>query len=266
MKGKIYMKEKLNIKNRIAGYNIPTFIDVPDNAQDIIILCHGFGGSKDNAISKMISKMMTDNGIGVIAFDFPIHGESKAKVDEFTVENCIEDINTIRTFIRENFSKKDISLFATSFGGYIAINSFLDGNEFYKYVILKSPAVNMKDVLINCLLKEKFEDYQKNGVAKMGRNGKLKVTYNFYQNLVENDILRRNNNLKQKMLIFHGTEDDTALIDDTERFTTLNSEVTRLIKIPKENHKMKIESVEKISGYIIKCIKEKRKNKIIDGR
>lgn len=260
------MKDKLNIKNRIAGYNIPTFIDIPENSQDIIIMCHGFGGNKDDFISKIISKMITDNGIGIVAFDFPIHGESKAKMDEFTVENCVADINTIREFIRENFPQKSISLLATSFGGYIAINSFLDGNEFYKYVILKSPAINMKDVLINCLLKEKFEDYQKNGAAKMGRNGKIKVTYDFYQNLVENDILRRNNNLKQKMLIFHGAEDDTALIDDTERFITLNGEVTRLIKIPKENHKMKIETIEKILGYIIKCIKEERTNKVIDGR
>lgn len=260
------MKEKLNIKNRITGYNIPTLIEIPESSKDVIIMCHGFGGEKGNSISKKISKMITDEGIGVVAFDFPIHGESKAKIDEFTVENCVADINTIREFIKENFPQKDISLFATSFGGYIAINSFLDGNEFYKYVILKSPAVNMKDVLKNCLLKEKFEDYQKNGVAKMGRNGKLKVTYNFYENLVKDDILRENNNLKQKMLIFHGTEDDTALIDDTERFTALNSKVTRLIKIPKENHKMKIESIEKILGYIIRCMKEERKVKIVAER
>lgn len=91
----------------------------------------------------------------------------------------------------------------------------------------------------------------------MGRNGKMQVLYDFYKDLTKNDILKRNEELKQKMLIFHGTDDDTALISDTEKFTNLNNKVAKLIKIPRENHRMKIENLEKIVGYIIKCIKEK---------
>lgn len=94
----------------------------------------------------------------------------------------------------------------------------------------------------------------------MGRNGKMQVTYDFYRDLVKDDILKRNKELKQKMLIFHGTDDDTALISDTERFTELNSKVVGLIKIPRENHRMKIENLEKIVGHIIKCIKEREIN------
>ena len=163
------MKEKLNIKNEITKYNIPTVIDIPKNSKNIIMMCHVFGGNKDSPISKLIAQMILDNGIGVVAFDFPIHGESKAEADEFTVKNCVSDINTIRTYIKERFPRKDISLMATSFGGYIAINSFLDGNVFYKYVILRSPAVNMKDVLKNSLLKENFSEYQRKRNSKNGQ-------------------------------------------------------------------------------------------------
>lgn len=91
----------------------------------------------------------------------------------------------------------------------------------------------------------------------MGRNGKMQVSYEFYRDLVKNDVLKRNEELKQKMLIFHGTDDDTALISDTETFTELNSKVSKLIKIPGENHRMKIENLEKIVSCSIKCIKEK---------
>ena len=73
--------------------------------------------------------------------------------------------------------------------------------------------------------------------------------------------------LKQKMLIFHGTDDDTALIGDTEKFTNLNNKVAKLIKVPKENHRMKIENLKKIMGYVIKCIKEKEiKKEILEER
>ena len=166
------MNVKLNIKNETTGYNIPTAIDIPINSKDVIIMCHGFGEDKDNPISRLIVQMILDKGIGVVTFDFPIHGESKAKIDEFTVENCVSDINTIRDYVKRNFPEKDISLFATSFGGYIAINSFLDGNVSYKYVILRSPAVNMKDVLKNSLLKEKFSEYQRKRNSKNGQKWK----------------------------------------------------------------------------------------------
>ena len=95
----------------------------------------------------------------------------------------------------------------------------------------------------------------------MGRNGKMQVTYDFYRDLVKEDILKRNKELKQKMLIFHGTDDDTALISDTEKFAELNSKVVGLIKIPRENHRMKVENLEKIVDYIIKCIEKKETNK-----
>ncbi len=166
------MNTKINIKNKITGYNIPTVINIPINSKDIIIMCHGFGGDKDSPISKLIAQMFLDEDIGVAAFDFPIHGESKAKIEEFTVKNCVSDINVVRTYINDNFPQKDISLMATSFGGYIAINSFLDGNVFYKYVILRSPAVNMKDVLTHTLLKENFSEYRRKRNSKNGEKWK----------------------------------------------------------------------------------------------
>lgn len=101
----------------------------------------------------------------------------------------------------------------------------------------------------------------------MGRNGKMKVLYEFYEDLTKNDILKRNKELKQKMLIFHGTDDDTALIGDTEKFTNLNNKVAKLIKVPRENHRMKIENLKKIMGYVIKSIKEKEiKKEILEER
>ena len=52
------MNTKINIKNKITGYNIPTVINIPINSKDIIIMCHGFGGDKDSPISKLIVQFM----------------------------------------------------------------------------------------------------------------------------------------------------------------------------------------------------------------
>ena len=261
------MKEQIEINNKIGRYNIPIIMDIPKNSRDIFIMCHGFWGSKDSSITEIISDELVKNKIGVVAFDFPVHGKSDATIEKLTVNNCMSDINLIAQFLRREFPESDISLFASSFGAYVAINTFLDNLEHFKYVILQSPAVNMKEVLVNSLLKEDFEDYQKNGIAKAGRNGKMRVLYSFYEDLKEHDLLKKLTNLKQRMLIFHGTVDDTALIEDTRKFANLNSDFVRLIEIPNANHKMEIETVKDIINYVINCINQKvQGTELIDER
>lgn len=56
----------------------------------------------------------------------------------------------------------------------------------------------MKEILINCLLKEPFEQYKKYGKAKTGHGGKIEVPYSFYEDLMNNDLY---NNYHEKRKI-----------------------------------------------------------------
>lgn len=53
--------------------------------------------------------------------------------------------------------------FAISFGAYILLNKLIGDNSKYKNIVLKSPTLNMKEIFINCLIKEPFEQYKKQG-------------------------------------------------------------------------------------------------------
>ncbi len=252
------MEKRIKLNNNVGEYKIPIKMNVPKDAKDIFILCHGFGSNKDNLANDIISEELLKNNIGVVAFDFPIHGESKAPIKALTVKNCILDIDIIFKYIKNNFKNCDISLFASSFGAYISINSLLTDELNFKYVILQSPAVNMQEVLLNSLLKEKFEDYKKNGIAKAARNGKLKISYDFYEDLKRHNLLQRLISLKQKMIIFHGTADDTALINDTRNFVNLNKEFCRLIEIPQANHVLEKQTIKDIIDFIIAYSKKNK--------
>ena len=95
----------------------------------------------------------------------------------------------------------------------------------------------------------------------------MRVLYSFYEDLKEHDLLKKLTNLKQRMLIFHGTVDDTALIEDARKFANLNSDFVRLIEIPNANHKMEIETVKDIINYVINCINQKvQGTELIDER
>ena len=118
----------INLKE--SKYEIPTKVFLPNNKiEKVIIACHGFGGDKESSTITDLAEEIILKNIAVVSFDFPAHGESKLDGKELTIENCINNINTVY-----RYSKKfnaPISLFATSFGAYVnLINIARNNNEF----------------------------------------------------------------------------------------------------------------------------------------
>ena len=132
--------EYINLKDN--DIEIPVKIFLPKNTvKKIIIACHGFGGDKESSTIKDLAEEMILKNIAVVSFDFPAHGESKLDGKELTIENCINNINTLY-----RYSKKfnaPISLFATSFGAYINLINIARNNNEFQEIVLRSPAIEI---------------------------------------------------------------------------------------------------------------------------
>ncbi len=130
--------------------------------------------------------------------------------DKLKVDVCISYIDSIIEYIKKQYGENiKISFYAISFGAYILLNKLIGDNNEYDNIVLRSPAFNMKDIFTNCLLKEEFEEYKKNGRAKTGHGGKIIVPYSFYEDLIEHDLYIKYKE-KRKILIIQGDLDDTA--------------------------------------------------------
>ena len=106
--------------------------------------------------------------ISSISFDFPGHIDSTQGTDKLKVDICISYINSVVEYVKQNYGNDiKISFYAISFGAYILLNKLIGDKQKYNNIILRSPAFNMKDILIKSLLKESFEEYKKNGKAKL---------------------------------------------------------------------------------------------------
>ena len=99
------IKEEINIVSSKKLYKIFCDLYLPDdrNVRKIIIACHGFGGDKKSSAIIALARSLTNFGIGVITFDFPGHGMSKTDGYYYTVENCINDIDDVEQYIKNNF-------------------------------------------------------------------------------------------------------------------------------------------------------------------
>ena len=234
------MKEvKFKLKST-NGYNISAKSHLPqESPKEIIIAVHGFAGDKESSAISLLAKEMTKEGFGVVCFDFPGHGESEVEADKLTIDNCINDIETIEEYIKEKYGKQmKIDLFATSFGAYITLLKIFKYNTKYNKIVLRAPAIKMDKIFKETLLRETFEEFQKRGITKLGFDRTMNVPFDFYKELKQNQILELYNN-SQKILIIQGTEDDVAPIKDTQELIDLDKANFELFEIQGADHRMK---------------------------
>ena len=59
--------------------------------------------------------------IGLITFDWSSHGDSEVNGECLTINNCLNDLETIYNYIKQKNHKSKIIAFPTSFGGYITL-------------------------------------------------------------------------------------------------------------------------------------------------
>lgn len=252
-------KEELDIDGK-NGYAIGITEFIPSNVKGIIIWLHGFGSSKDASKVQTFAEMIVPLDIGLVAFNYPGHGFSKAGKDDFTLENCLSDFNTVEDYLRDKYKNIPIGLFGTSLGGYLIL---LKINELekpdYFCVILRSPTIKMDECFKNNILKDPVKEFRKNGYIYGGFSKKIRVPFKFYESLLNNKIFNTYNK-EYPMLIVHGTKDKIAPFIDCVKFMKTKNKKIILEKIENADHRMNepgnIEKCFKLAkDYIIKCIK-----------
>lgn len=246
------MNKVFDLNNRIK---VKMFMPEGEAKKEIFIIAHGFGSSKEGRSTEIIAKKLNDNNFIAVSFDFPGHGEAIESIEKLTVDNCISYIKEVCQYVKKEFENYKISIFATSFGAYVTINKLIneERNEF-KNIVLRCPAIDMKNILINVLIKGDLEQFQKEGKIQAGFEKQKQLSYSFYEDLCKNDILKLYNK-KEKILILQGTEDAVAPIKDTYEFVEMDKENIRLIPLDGVKHKMTNEEVEMVMDIVMREIK-----------
>ena len=239
------MEKELDIYNKKENCNIKAkmfYINSVNKSNSIFIFCHGFCSGKGSNSVKIVANMLLERGIPSISFDFPGHIDSVQGTEKLTVDVCISYINSVVEYIKEQYGENiNISFYAISFGAYILLNKLIGDNSYYDNIVLRSPAFDMKNILVESLLKEPFEQYKRIGKAKAGHGGKMEVSYSFYEDLVSHNLYD-NYKEKRKILIIQGSLDDTAPIEDTYKFIKNKPEI-ELVEMKNLKHHMEPDEI-----------------------
>jgi len=248
------MEKNIEIYNKKENCNIKAkvfFKDLINKSNSIFIFCHGFCSGKGSDSIRIVANMLLECEIPSISFDFPGHIDSIQGTDKLKVDVCISYINSVVEYVKEEYGNSiKISFYAISFGAYILLNKLIGDNSYYDNIVLRSPAFNMKNILVKSLLKDSFEQYKRIGKAKAGHGGKIEIPYAFYEDLVSHNLYD-NYKEKRKILIIQGSLDDTAPIEDTYTFIQNKPEI-ELIEINNIKHHMEPEKISLITEIMIK--------------
>lgn len=238
-----------------SGYNIECDEYINSTEGIIIIAMHGFAGDKNSGCIKKLKQEMSELNVGLITFDWPSHGESEVNGNYLTVNNCLNDLETVYNYVKERNSKSKIIAFSTSFGGYITLLYNIKKEKKFDGIILRAPAIKMYDVLMNNILDNKMLDSLKNnGYFDFGFERIIRVEKKFIMDLKNNNIFDLyKNNLFNNIDIIHGTKDTIVPITDSINFCKDNN--FELYKIEDANHRFdipgQVEEVVEIAKNII---------------
>lgn len=201
----------------------------------VIIGVHGFAGDKDSSMLRKLARAVCDRSGALICFDFPSHGESPTDEKMLTAENCKNDLLAVIEYVKEKYPSAKKSIFATSFGGYIAI---LCSPELHDIsLVLRAPAVTMPKILLDTVLKISAENFRKAGTVRCGFERLLNLPYSFSENLNAQESVY-GIKLNLPTLIIHGDLDDIVPPRDVFDFAKTQNSV-KLEIIEGADHRFK---------------------------
>ena len=105
----------------MRGYEIPCTFSIGRENTKVCVVAHGFGSSKESPTVQMLLKALPEQGIGVAAFDFPAHGESRVDGEYLRIPNCTADLADVEALARTLAPGAEITYFGSSFGAYTTL-------------------------------------------------------------------------------------------------------------------------------------------------
>lgn len=217
-------------------YGIKCKLFLPGNGviKRIILGVHGFAGDKESSMLSRLAESATSEETALISFDFPTHGESTQTEDSLTIANCVRDLLCVAEWVREQYPDAGRYIFATSFGGYI---SLLCADELQDFsFVLRAPAINMPQCLLNSVLKVTREEFERAKVLQCGYERKIDLPFAFYEGMLQHDPVNRD--YQQQMLVIHGDCDDVVPYCDVALFCRNHPHV-EFITIKGADHRFK---------------------------
>lgn len=225
------------------GYKLSGTLLKADDEKGALLFVHGITSSRDElGFHSDYAEYLSKAGITTLRFDYRYHGgedDGNTKLKDLSLCGIVNDIDAAFSALRNNVNDntKKFYIVGTSFGGGLSAYWVDANNEInIQKVILNAPVINYEDDVLernslvkNGLLNDKSQKqlndkgYIKSSGIRFGRGLINELKYINGINPIQK--------LGDKVVIFHGDEDEDVPLDSSKKYKTNKTQLEIIAKV-----------------------------------
>lgn len=241
--------EKIQFTNKL-GYGLSARIDWPlsKGPHPFAIFAHVFTGNKNIKSARHISRALTLNGIAVMRFDFTGLGESEGDFADTNFSSNVDDLISAASFLEENYEAPSI-IIGHSLGGAASIFAGSEIDSIKAIVTIGAPSYPEH---VTHLLKEKIEDIEASGIAKVSIGGReFEIKKQFLDDLRNQNHIEIIKGLKKALLVMHSPQDKIVEIDNAAHIYKLAMHPKSFVTLDGADHMLTAKNDAFYAGQVI---------------
>ncbi|MEO1130950.1 MAG: alpha/beta hydrolase [Planctomycetota bacterium] len=230
-----------------TGDTIVGALDLPDGSATAIgIFAHCFTCSKDLRVVREIGKAVTDEGLGLLRFDFAGLGQSDGDFAETSFTTNTGDLRVAADFLAREHAPPRF-LVGHSLGGAAVLATGGDIESVRCVATIGAPSDQGH---VRHLIEQAAFDER--GRARVNIGGRpFEIGRQFVEDLESHDLLSRVATLRKPLMVFHGPMDTIVGIEHAEKIFVAAKHPKSFVSLGNADHLVSAQEDARFLGHVL---------------
>lgn len=240
---------KLKIENR-KGIFLNAHLELPANQKPkhFAIFAHCFTCSSSLSAVRNISRTLTQDGFGVLRFDFTGLGRSEGEFADSHFSANIEDLLDVHSFMSTNYTAPNV-LVGHSLGGAAVLVAASKLDDVKAVATIGAPA---SVTHVKHLFSHGIDEVEAKGEVEINIGGRpFKINQNFVNAFDETDLPSVVSNLRKPLLVLHAPFDTIVGIENAKKIYDNAMHPKSFISLDNADHLLTKETDSRYAGEVI---------------
>lgn len=244
------MKNKTISFQNSKGILLSAKLELPadQHPKAYALFAHCFTCNKNLTAIRNISKALTQNGFGVIRFDFTGLGESEGEFSETNFSSNIQDLEDISTYMTQELESPKL-LIGHSLGGAAAIFAAKNISSVQAVATIGAPSSPQH---IQHLFKDDINEIQANGKAMVDIGGRpFSISKQFIDDISKTNMTEVVKSLRKPLLLLHSPQDTVVGVNNAAEIYAAALHPKSFVSLDGADHLLSNKEDSMYAGQII---------------
>ena len=232
------------------GAELSGYLELPLNQEphSFVLFAHCFTCNKNFFAVKNIARALSENGYGVLRFDFTGLGESEGDFADTNFSGNVEDLIAAATFLEKEHAAPSL-LVGHSLGGSAVIFAAQQIPSVKAIATIGSPSSPQH---VTHILRSEIEEIQANGKAKVNVGGRdFTIKEHFLDDLKTKNLGDLVAELSAAVLILHSPQDKVVEIKNAEELYRAARHPKSFVSLDHADHLLSNTEDSQYAGKVI---------------